>query len=83
MKTAGTCGKQTSKNQTTRQNNTNPVKEKKKLYEQAMELLEGCNVHLQDDPELPTLNSLMASVVKNLNNVLIKTLTGINSEDVK
>jgi hypothetical protein len=59
------------------------MKEKKALYEAAMDLLEGCNNQLKDDPELKIINSLMASVVKSLNDVLIKTLTGINTEEAK
>lgn len=59
------------------------MKEKRKLYDDGMQLLEDINACLKDDPELPTLNTLMASVVKTLNNVLIKNLTGINSDDVK
>jgi hypothetical protein len=63
--------------------NFDAMEEKKELYDKAMELLEGCNKHLKDDQSLATLNTLMSSVVKNLNDVLIKTVTGINSEEAK
>lgn len=59
------------------------MKEKKALYEAAMALLEGCNTHLKEDPQLPTINTKLAGVVKDLNDILIKSLTGINSKDVE
>jgi hypothetical protein len=59
------------------------MEEKKELYDKAMDLLEGCNKHLKDDPALSTLNTLLSSVVKNLTDVLIKTVTGINSDEPK
>jgi hypothetical protein len=63
--------------------NKEVMKEKKHLYEQALALLEDCNDKLKEDALLPTINSLMASVVKNLNEVMIKELTGINPNDIK
>lgn len=59
------------------------MKEKKALYEKALSLLEEANSLLQGEPELSTINLLMASVVKNFNNIIIKELTGIKSEHVK
>ena len=59
------------------------MKDKETLYDQAMTLLEGCNTHLKDDPMLPTINTKLAGVVKDLNDIKIKTLTGIKPEDVK
>jgi hypothetical protein len=56
------------------------MKEKKELYQLALDLLEKCNVTLKDDPELSTINSLLASVVKNLNNTVVNELTGIKTD---
>jgi hypothetical protein len=56
---------------------TNHMKEKKELYETAMQLLESCNFHLKDDPQLPTLNIHMSSVVKNLGDIVIKEITNL------
>jgi hypothetical protein len=53
------------------------MKEKKELYQQSLDLLEKCNITLKGDPELPTINSLLASVIKNLNNIVIKEFTDI------
>jgi len=62
---------------------TDDMKEKDTLYDQAMALLEGCNDILKDNPALPTINTKLAGVVKDLNDIRIKTLTGIKPEDVK
>jgi hypothetical protein len=61
------------------------MEEKKALYDQAMALLEGCNVYLKDDPQLPTINVKMAGVIKDLNDIRIKNLTGFspNAEEAK
>jgi uncharacterized protein YjgD (DUF1641 family) len=51
------------------------MKEKKELFDQAMNLLEKCNIILKEDPELSTINSLLASVIRNLNSTVIEELT--------
>jgi hypothetical protein len=58
------------------------MKEKKELFNQAMDLLEKCNITLKGDPELSTINSLLASVIKNLNNTVIKELTNIKADNL-
>ena len=50
------------------------------LYNNAMELLKGCNELLKEDPQLPTINVKLAGVVKDLNELRVKELTGIQSE---
>lgn len=57
--------------------------DKQNLYNQAMTLLEGCNSVLKDDSQLPTINVKLAGVVKDLNDILIRELTGIKVEDTK
>lgn len=57
------------------------MKEKRELYDQAMDLLEGCNTSLQGDPLLPTINILLTSVVKNLNEIRIETITGTSIDE--
>lgn len=59
------------------------MEEKKALYDQAMGLLEGCNTYLKDDPQLPTINSKLSGVIKDLNDIRIKCLTGLNPEEEK
>ena len=53
------------------------MKEKKELFNQAK-----CNITLKGDPELSTINSLLASVIKNLNNTVIKELTNIKADNL-
>lgn len=57
------------------------MKEKKKLFEDAMALLENVNLHLKDMPQLPIINSLMASVIKNISEILIKELIGTYAKE--
>lgn len=63
--------------------NQGTMKDKQALYDQAMALLESCNDILKDDPQLATINVKLTGVVKDLNDILIKELTGIKSEDTK
>lgn len=53
------------------------------LYEHSIALLEGCNTILKDNSELPTLNSKLVSLVKDLNEARIKEITGIAPENDK
>lgn len=53
------------------------------LYDSAMTLLEGCNLLLKEDPQLPTINTKLAGVVKDLNDIRIRELTGIKDEPAK
>jgi hypothetical protein len=53
------------------------------LYDSAMALLEGCNSLLKEDPQLGTINTKLAGVVKDLNDIRIKELTGIKEEPQK
>jgi hypothetical protein len=57
------------------------MKEKKELFDLAMNLLEKCNIILKGDPELSTINSLLASVIRNLNSTVIEELTS-NKADI-
>lgn len=57
------------------------MKEKKKLYEDAVKLLEDCNVILKDEPQLKLINIALASVVKNINEVIITGYIGIIPEE--
>jgi len=58
------------------------MKEKKELYSKAMELLEGCNEHLKDDEKIDTINIKLASVVKDLNDIILRdtTVTDLTAE---
>jgi hypothetical protein len=56
------------------------MKNTTELYNSAMELLKGCNEILKEDPQLPTINVKLAGVVKDLNEIRVKELTGIQSE---
>jgi hypothetical protein len=53
----------------------------KKLHVDAMDLLENINKTITDEKTKTTLNSLMPSVVKNLNDAIISEMTG--KEEVK
>jgi len=53
------------------------IKDIKELYSKAMVLLEGCNDTLQQDEKLSTINTKLAGVVKDLNDIIIRDTTGI------
>ena len=53
------------------------MEDKQHLYEKAMELLKECNTMLKDDPHLATINTKLVGVVKDLNEIVIKEVTGI------
>jgi hypothetical protein len=53
------------------------------LYDHSIELLEGCNTILKDNAELPTINSKLVGLVKDLNEARIKQITGITPEKEK
>lgn len=55
------------------------MKEKRDLYNMAMELLEEVNKALKDEPSLSTINIQLSGVVKNLNDINIRELTGVNA----
>ena len=59
------------------------MKEVEDLYNSAMALMKGCNNLLKEDPQLPTINVKLAGVVKDLNDIRIKELTGIKDDLVK
>jgi hypothetical protein len=50
--------------------------EMKKLHAEAITLLENINGSVRDQKRRETINSLMSSVVKNLNDAIISELTG-------
>jgi hypothetical protein len=61
----------------------NKIKEKKQLYNDAVKLLEDCNVNLSGEKILDVINIQLAGVVKSLNEIIITEYTGIKPEDVK
>ncbi|HUU99469.1 MAG TPA: hypothetical protein VMW32_00765 [Bacteroidales bacterium] len=58
------------------------VKEEK-LYKDSVELLENINKDLKDHTDLDTINIKMVGVVKDLNNVRIRKITGNIDPDPK
>ena len=51
------------------------MKEKKELYNQAMALLEGCNKILKNEPQIGLINTRLSGVVKDLNEIILNTVT--------
>lgn len=57
------------------------IQQIKKLYQDAMTLLEGCNEILKDDEKLSTINSQISGAVKNLNDIVIRETTGVKIQN--
>jgi len=55
--------------------------EKTSMYEDAVTLLERINSELKDSEWLGTINTKMVGVVKDLNDVRIKQITGSKSSE--
>jgi hypothetical protein len=53
------------------------------LYNDAVTLLKDCNVHLNGNAQLSTINVKLIGVVKDLNDIIIKELTEAESETTK
>jgi len=53
------------------------------LYNDAVTLLKDCNTHLKGNAQLGTINIKLAGVVKDLNDIIIKELTGAIEEAEK
>jgi hypothetical protein len=47
------------------------------LLDHAFKLLDGCNTVMKDNAALPTLNSKLVGIVKDLNDARIKEITGV------
>jgi hypothetical protein len=61
----------------------NQMQDIRDLYECSMDLLQNCNEVLSGDAQLQTINTKLAGVVKDLNDIMIKELTGKITDQAK